>query len=69
MQSFWQMREYPAFPSISTNLSVDVLVIGGGITGVSVAYHLKGSSRFRVGDSELGDSVSPCLTYKSRLST
>jgi glycine/D-amino acid oxidase-like deaminating enzyme/nitrite reductase/ring-hydroxylating ferredoxin subunit len=41
VQSFWRIGEYPAFPSISENLSVDVLVVGGGITGVSVAYQLK----------------------------
>lgn len=28
------------YPTLSSNLDVDVLIIGGGITGVNVAYHL-----------------------------
>ena len=31
----------PEFPALSRNLSVDVVVIGGGITGVTTAYLLK----------------------------
>ncbi len=41
MKSLWRTREYPTFPSINGNLTVDVLVIGGGITGVTTAYQLR----------------------------
>ncbi len=40
--SFWlTSTESPTFPNITSDLTVDVAVIGGGITGISTAYLLK----------------------------
>src|SRR2546425_919770 len=37
----WKLEtERPAFPSLVGTLEVDVVVIGGGITGVTAAYEL-----------------------------
>jgi len=41
-RSFWiDTSEATAYPSLSGPLSVDVAVLGGGITGLAVAAHLK----------------------------
>jgi glycine/D-amino acid oxidase-like deaminating enzyme len=41
-RSFWiETSEATAYPSLSGPLSVDVAVLGGGITGLAVAAHLK----------------------------
>lgn len=40
--SYWQSSApLPAFPALSRNLRVDVVVIGAGITGITAAYLLK----------------------------
>src|SRR3954465_2168061 len=39
--SLWQSTcEVPRFPKLTTSGSVDVCIIGAGIAGLSVAYHL-----------------------------
>src|SRR5437764_12535744 len=57
------------FPKLQTNISVDVLVVGAGITGVTVAYLLKkaGSTvamieRERVASIDTGHTTAH-LTY------
>ena len=40
--SFWlTSTELPQFPTLSSDITVDVAVIGGGMTGISTAYLLK----------------------------
>jgi hypothetical protein len=39
-RSLWTAAKIPAFPKLTANLKVDVLVIGGGIAGLSTAYEL-----------------------------
>jgi len=42
-QSYWQETapRVGPFPSLNSNLDVDVVVIGGGLTGITAAYFLK----------------------------
>jgi glycine/D-amino acid oxidase-like deaminating enzyme/nitrite reductase/ring-hydroxylating ferredoxin subunit len=39
--SYWQNEHHKHYPQVHTNQSFDVVVIGGGITGVTSAYLLK----------------------------
>jgi len=39
--SFWLTEEYTPNPSLTSQVQVDIAIIGGGITGLSSAYHLK----------------------------
>ena len=42
MKSYWNISpKIPRFPRLEKSLTVDVVVIGGGITGVTAAYLLK----------------------------
>ncbi|MGN0633362.1 MAG: FAD-dependent oxidoreductase [Oscillospiraceae bacterium] len=44
MESLWQAESRPErFPALEKNASTDVLIIGGGITGILTAYFLKQS--------------------------
>ena len=38
--SYWWAIDPPAFPSLTQDLEVDVAVIGGGISGVTLAWTL-----------------------------
>lgn len=42
---YWQSTKLPRFPKLSKNLTVDVVVVGAGITGVTAAYLLKKAGR------------------------
>src|SRR5215470_12579914 len=39
--SFWLAEEYTPNPPLTGRIQADVAIIGGGITGLSSAYHLK----------------------------
>jgi glycine/D-amino acid oxidase-like deaminating enzyme len=39
--SFWLAEEYTPNPPLTDQVQADVAIIGGGITGLSTAYHLK----------------------------
>ena len=42
--SIWNdIKRKKFFPELNKDLEVDVLIIGGGITGISSLYHLKDS--------------------------
>jgi glycine/D-amino acid oxidase-like deaminating enzyme/nitrite reductase/ring-hydroxylating ferredoxin subunit len=40
-QSPWKSTGFPRFPKLTKNIDCDVLVVGGGITGLTAAYLLK----------------------------
>src|SRR5215813_864694 len=39
--SFWLVEEYTPNPPLTGQAQADIAIIGGGITGLSSAYHLK----------------------------
>jgi glycine/D-amino acid oxidase-like deaminating enzyme/nitrite reductase/ring-hydroxylating ferredoxin subunit len=41
MIPFWRTAQYSAFPPVSSDLKVDVVIVGGGIAGITTAYQLK----------------------------
>ena len=42
MKSIWEENlDMPSFPSLSKDISCDVLIIGGGIAGILCGYTLK----------------------------
>ena len=44
MLSIWNdTSEFVKVPTVESNMSTDVLIIGGGITGILCAYRLKNS--------------------------
>lgn len=56
---YWTIEKPPTFPALSRNLTVDAVVVGGGITGITAAYLLKTAGltvavleRGRVGQGE-----------------
>ena len=60
-EPFWLAGKHAAFPSLKRKLHVDVLVIGGGITGLTAAWLLKkagkeGGARGTEGDRQWRDS-------------
>ena len=62
--SIWEDFTGKNFQSLNSDLDVDVLIIGGGITGISILYHLKDSKlkvilceQNRVGRSVTGKST------------
>ena len=40
--SYWQKTaDKQGYPSINKNMNVDIVIIGGGLTGISLAYRLR----------------------------
>ena len=41
MNSIWKLNlEKPSYESINKNLNIPVAIIGGGMSGILVAYHI-----------------------------
>lgn len=72
-EPIWILRRRAKFPKLTRNLRVDVLVIGGGITGITSAYLLKKAGlkvalieRQIIGSGDTG-STTAHLTYVTDL--
>lgn len=39
-EPYWRDMDLPKFPKLDKNLEVDVVIVGGGITGITTAYRL-----------------------------
>ena len=42
--SIWTDIEVKKYEPLKENIATDILIIGGGITGISTLYHLKKSN-------------------------
>src|SRR5436190_8779746 len=54
---YWELSEgHPLFPALNRDLDVDVVIVGGGIAGLTIAYDLVRSGKLvaLVEDGELG---------------
>lgn len=66
-ESYWQKTVImPSFPRLEKNITTDVLIIGGGLTGIMCAYYLKDSpySITLVEQDTLGSKSSGKMTGK-----
>lgn len=65
--SYWQKTAYKQnYPSINQDMNVDIVIIGGGLTGMSLAYRLK-DAMFNVvvlEKDEIGNGTSGHTTAK-----
>ena len=57
INSIWNEVNRDNYFKLNENIECDVLIIGGGITGISTAYHLKGSN------------LKVCLVEKNKLAS
>lgn len=60
-ESVWEKVKLPHFPAINSDVETDICVVGGGMTGVSVAYQLAKRGHkvmlveaFRIGSGQSG---------------
>lgn len=67
--SIWKEINSKDYPKLNKNIEVDVIIIGGGITGISTLYHLNNSNlkvtlieQNKIGMSTTGNSTGK-LTY------
>lgn len=68
-ESLWLVERRPRFPKLAKSASYDVIVIGGGVTGMTAAYLLKKAGkrvcvleRDRLGEGDTGHTTAH-LTY------
>ena len=62
MQSIWQNIPKKKYPALDKNIETDVLIVGGGLSGVSVAYYLN-DSNLKVTLVEMGEIGSGSSGY------
>ena len=45
-ESYWQKTtKHPCFKQLNKDIKTDILIIGGGLSGISCAYQLKDTSK------------------------
>jgi glycine/D-amino acid oxidase-like deaminating enzyme/nitrite reductase/ring-hydroxylating ferredoxin subunit len=52
-ESYWRELEFPTFPKLDRDIEVDVVIVGGGITGITAA-HILNKSNVKVALIEAG---------------
>ena len=52
------------YPSISNDITTDILIIGGGITGINILYNLKDMDVILVERNKIGSGVTLNTTGK-----
>ena len=63
-KSIWLSNKYKSYPKLDKNKEVDILIIGGGLTGISTLYHLRNTNlnimlveQNKIGTSTTGNST------------
>lgn len=69
-ESIWKQEKLPEFPAISRDQEIEICVVGGGISGVSIAYQLAKRGHkvmlveaFRIGSGQTGRTTAH-LSYQ-----
>ena len=69
-ESYWQKTsQHPCFKQLNKDIKTDILIIGGGLSGISCAYQLKETDKqITVVEKDLlGCHTSGCTTAKITL--
>lgn len=68
-EAIWEGTALPEFPSITTDLQTETCIIGGGITGISIAYQMAKRGHkvtlveaFRLGSGQTGRTTAHLTT-------
>ena len=64
MKSYWidSEKEKKSYKALNKDIETDVCIIGGGITGVSVAYYLKKKIKYVKGQVDIVQLKLPVST-------